>query len=154
MSSSRGSNVVRLGVSLEPALLTLLDRWVRQRNSASRSDAIRTLIRKEFEDEVLLNPEADAVATLTLLYRHDQPGVMDRLAAAQHRWGEHIRFTGHIHLQGESCLEILALVGKAREVQQVAEDLRGVRGVATGAFTVSSPSVVGGRTGHRHPHPH
>ena len=33
--------VVRLGVSLEPELLALLDRWVQERNSPSRSDAIR-----------------------------------------------------------------------------------------------------------------
>ncbi|MFI5413613.1 MAG: CopG family ribbon-helix-helix protein, partial [Candidatus Lutacidiplasmatales archaeon] len=38
---------MRVGVSLEPELLHLLDRWVSERNSPSRSDAIRSLIRKE-----------------------------------------------------------------------------------------------------------
>ncbi len=143
---------MRLGVSLEPALLALLDRWVAERNSPSRSDAIRGLIRKELEREVLVNPEADAVASLSLLYRHDQPNVLRRLAAAQHRWGEHIRFSGHVHLEGNSCVEILAIVGKAREVRAAAEDLRGIRGVAVGEYSIATPAIVGGGTGHRHPH--
>jgi CopG family nickel-responsive transcriptional regulator len=144
---------VRLGVSLEPSLLALLDRWVKQRNSPSRSEALRALIRKELESQILVDPAADVVACVSLLYRHDQPNVLRRLAAAQHRWGDHVRFSGHIHLEGESCVEILALVGKASEVRAAAEDLRGVKGVAYGQYSLTTPAIIGGRTGHRHPHP-
>ncbi|MFZ0699113.1 MAG: CopG family ribbon-helix-helix protein [Thermoplasmata archaeon] len=152
MTAPRKPAVVRLSASLEPALLELLDRWVQERNSPSRSDAIRALIRKELTEEKLGDPEADAVACVTLLYRHDAPNVLQRLTAEEHRWGEHIRFSGHVHLHGGSCMEILALVGKRREVIRAAEDLRGVKGVAFGDYSVSSPAIVGGRTGHRHPH--
>jgi CopG family nickel-responsive transcriptional regulator len=144
--------VVRVGVSLEPDLLERLDRWVKERNSPSRSDAIRALIRSELERELLVDPDADTVANVSLLYRHDQPNVLRRLAAAQHRWGEHVRFSGHIHLEGETCVEILALVGRAHEVRAAAEDLRGVRGVAFGQYNLTSPAIIGGRTGHHHPH--
>ncbi|MGI0055320.1 MAG: CopG family ribbon-helix-helix protein [Thermoplasmata archaeon] len=144
--------MVRIGASLEPDLLRQLDRWVLERNSPSRSDALRALIHKELSEEALSDPEADAVATVTLLYRHEAPNVLRRLTAEQHRWGEHIRFSGHVHL-GSSCLEIIALVGSRREVLRAAEDLRGVRGVAFGEYSVTSPTIVGGRTGHQHPHP-
>jgi CopG family nickel-responsive transcriptional regulator len=144
--------VVRLGVSLEPDLVHRLDRWVRQRNSPSRSDAIRALIRHQLSAEKLEDPDADAVATVMLLYRHRAPSVLNRLTAAQHRWGEHVRFSNHVHLRDGSCLEILALAGKRREVIAAAEDLRGVRGVAFGEYFVSSPAIAGGRTGHTHPH--
>jgi CopG family transcriptional regulator, nickel-responsive regulator len=144
--------VVRLGISIDPELLKHLDRWVQQRNSSSRSDALRAIIRKELMREELGDPEADAVACVTLLYRHNAPNVLRRLAAAQHRWGDHIRFSGHIHLQGSSCMEVIALVGKRREIVQAAEDLRGVKGVAVGDYSLTSPAVIGGRTGHRHPH--
>ncbi len=144
--------VVRLGVSLEPSLLRLLDAWVRERNSPSRSDAIRALIRKELSDQTLGDPDADSVATVTLLYRHDAPNVLRRLAAEQHRWGDHIRFSGHIHLRGDTCVEVLGMVGSRRELVRAAEDLRGIRGVAFGDYSITSPSIVGGSTGHRHPH--
>jgi len=153
MTGTRKDRVVRLGVSLEPQLLANLDRWVGERNSPSRSDAIRALIRKELTEEALGDPEADAVATVTLLYRHDRSGVLKRLTAEQHRWGEHIRFTSHTHLRGETCLEVIALAGKRAEVIAAAEDLRGVRGILFGEYIVASPQLAGGTSGHRHPHP-
>lgn len=148
----RKEYVARIGVSLEPGLLRLLDSWVRERNSPSRSDAIRTLIRKELSEQALGNPEADSVATVTLLYRHDAPSVLRRLVAEEHRWGDHIRFSGHVHLHGDSCMEVLGMVGSRRELARAAEDLRGIRGIAFGDYSITSPSIVRGSTGHRHPH--
>jgi CopG family nickel-responsive transcriptional regulator len=144
--------VVRLGVSLEPALLALLDHWVKERNSPSRSDALRTLIRKELSDRTLADPEADALGVVALLYRHATPNVLRRLTVAEHRWGEHIRSTTHVHLEGDACAEIVVLLGRRREVDQATQDLRGVKGVLEGESLVTTPAVAGGRTGHRHPH--
>ncbi len=144
--------VVRLGVSLEPELLTSLDRWVATRNSTSRSEAIRFLVRKELAEKGMEDPEADAVATVTLLYRHDAPMVQRRLTAAQHRWGSHIQSSTHVHLRGEACIEVLILVGKRREIESAAEERRGVKGILQARFHTMTPGVAGGTTGHRHPH--
>jgi len=144
--------VVRLGLSMEPELLAALDRWVKQRNHPSRSDAVRALIRKELGEVELADPDSDAIGCLMLLYRHDAPNVLTRLTAAEHRWGGHIRSSSHVHLEGGSCLQVLGLAGKRREVIAAAEDLRGVRGVAYGGFLIASPAVAGGSSGHRHPH--
>lgn len=145
--------VVRLGVSLEPDLLAKLDGWVQQRNSPSRSDAIRFLVRKEMAEQSLGDPAADAVGTVTILYRHDATGVLRRLAQAQHRWGEHVRTTSHVHLADGACLEVVILAGKRGEVERAAQDLRGVKGVLEGYYHIASPRVAGARSGHRHPHP-
>lgn len=144
--------VVRLGVSLEPSLLALLDRWVRERNSPNRSDAIRALIRKELADQTLDDPDSDAVAGVMLLYRHDAPNVLRRLTATEHRWGPHIRSSSHVHLGGDSCMQLLGLAGRKAEVIAAAEDLRGIKGIAWGEFVVGTPKVAGGTTGHHHPH--
>jgi CopG family transcriptional regulator, nickel-responsive regulator len=144
--------VVRLGVSLEPSLLALLDHWVAERNSPSRSEAIRALIRKELSDRTLADPDADALGVVALLYRHDTPNLLERLTAAEHRWGEHVRSTSHIHLEGDACAEVVILLGQRREVDRATVDLRGVKGVRETAALVTTPSVAGGSTGHRHPH--
>jgi CopG family transcriptional regulator, nickel-responsive regulator len=144
--------VVRVGASLEPELLALLDRWVEQRNSPSRSDAIRALIRKELSDRTLADPEADALGVVALLYRHETPNVLRRLTGAEHRWGDHIRSTTHVHLEGDACAEVVVLLGKRREVDRAAQDLRGVKGVLEGGSLITTPAIAGGRTGHRHPH--
>ena len=144
--------VVRTAVSLEPELLALLDGWVTERNSPSRSDAIRSLIRKELADRTLADPDSDALGVVALLYRHDAPNVLRRLTAAEHRWGEHIRSTTHVHLEGDACAEVVLLLGRRREIERAAEDLRGVKGVLDGGWLVTAPAVAGGRTGHHHPH--
>ncbi|HXQ94584.1 MAG TPA: nickel-responsive transcriptional regulator NikR [Thermoplasmata archaeon] len=146
--------VVRTAISLEPEVLVALDRWVRQRNSRSRSEAIRFLVRGATSATSLADPNADAVGTVMVLYDHRSPYVQRRLTAAQHRWGDHIRSSSHVHLEGDLCLEVMILVGHRREVEQAAEDLRGVKGVSQGDFLVASPRVAGGRTGHHHPHAH
>ena len=148
----KGRYVVRLGVSLEPDLLALLDGWVRARNSPSRSNAIRALIRKELAEHELGDPNSDSVASVLLLYRHDAPNVLRRLTAVEHRWGTHVRSSSHVHLEGGSCMQLIGLVGKRDEVVHAAEDLRGVKGIAFGQYSLGTPLVAGGTTGHRHPH--
>jgi CopG family transcriptional regulator, nickel-responsive regulator len=146
------SRVVRVGVSLEPELLHVLDTWVHRRNSPSRSDAIRSLIRKEVSDRTLDDPNADALGVVALLYRHSAPNVLRRLTAAEHRWGDHIRSTTHVHLEGEACAEVVVLLGRRREIDAAAEDLRGVKGILEGGWLAVTPAIAGGRTGHHHPH--
>ncbi len=148
----KGEHVIRLGVSLEPDLLALLDSWVMARNSPSRSDAIRALIRKELAEQELGDPNSDSVASVLLIYRHDAPNVLRRLTSVEHRWGVHIRSSSHVHLEGGSCMQLIGLVGKRDEVVHAAEDLRGVKGIAFGRYTLGTPMVAGGATGHRHPH--
>ena len=145
-------HVVRLGVSLEPELLSLLDSWVEERNSRSRSEAVRALIRKELAEHELGDPSSDSVAGVLLIYRHDAPNVLRRLTAAEHRWGNHIRSSSHVHLEGGSCMQLIGLVGRRDEVVNAAEDLRGVKGVAFGRYSLGTPAVAGGTTGHAHPH--
>jgi CopG family transcriptional regulator, nickel-responsive regulator len=149
----KGGYVVRLGVSLEPDLLAQLDDWVGERNSPSRSDAIRALIRKELAERELGDPDSDSVASVLLIYRHDAPNVLQRLTAVEHRWGSHIRASSHVHLRGGSCMQLIGLAGRRAEVVNAAEDLRGVKGIAFGRYTLGTPAVAGGSTGHRHPHP-
>ncbi len=144
--------MVRLGVSLEPDLLALLDGWVHERNSSSRSEAIRALIRKELAEHELGDPDSDSVGSVLLLYRHDAPNVLRRLTAVEHRWGAHVRSSSHVHLEGGSCMQLIGLVGKRAEVVNAAEDLRGVKGIAFGRYSLGTPLVAGGATGHRHPH--
>jgi CopG family transcriptional regulator, nickel-responsive regulator len=146
------SRITRTTVSLDPELLARLDHWVHRRNSRNRSDALRAIIRGELGRTTVADPDADAVATVTLLYRHDASNLLERLTAAEHRWGDHIRSSTHVHLQGGACVEVLVLTGKGREVSAAAEDLRGVRGISLGEYVLSNPRLAGGTTGHRHPH--
>ena len=149
----RRSKVTRFAISLDRGLASRLDRLVAQRNSPSRSEAIRFLVGRELAESMLgSDPEADTIAVVLLLYRHDAPNILRRLASAQHRWGDHVRSSTHVHLPGDACAEIILLLGKRREIERAVEDLRGVKGIREGRSMLTSPSLAGGRSGHRHPH--
>ncbi|HZY69373.1 MAG TPA: CopG family ribbon-helix-helix protein [Thermoplasmata archaeon] len=149
----KGPGVTRFAISLPNDLAARLDEWVRRRNSKSRSDAIRQLVQRELvEGSAASEPEADALAAVLLLYRHDAPQVQGRLTRAAHRWGDHVRSSVHVHLEDDACAELLLLAGKRWELERASDDLRGVKGLHDGRTVLVLPAVAGGRTGHRHPH--
>ena len=151
MQRRRGAT--RFTISLPAELAQRLDEWVTRRNSRSRSDAIRFLVGRELAEENVSNdPDSDALAAVVLLYRHEAPKLLDRLAEAEHRWGDHVRSSVHAHLEGEACVELLLLAGSRGELEEATADLRGVKGLKDGRSLFVSPATAGGRSGHHHPH--
>lgn len=143
---------VRTGVSLDSESLAALDRWADQRGTGSRSEAIRFLVRKELALASLGDPDSDAVGVVMLLYDHHAAGVQRRLTEAGHRWGDHVRSSTHVHLRGDVCVEVVVAIGHRRELERLADDLRGIKGVHQGDLMLASPGTAGATTGHTHPH--
>ncbi len=129
--------VVRTGISLRPEELAQLDRWVELRNSASRSEAIRFLIRRMEAETVLSDSTTEASGCLLVLYNHRAPNVQRRLTEAQHRWGDRLRSSMHVHLRDDACLEVMVLIGPRGEIERAAEDLRGVKGIQAGQYLLA-----------------
>ena len=121
-------SVERIGVSLEGALLKEFDRYVAQKGFASRSEALRELIRQGL---VTRHVEAGGpvVGTITIVYRHDVGMVTHRILHRQHDFLGSIRATAHTHLSEETCLEVLIVEGDAGRVSELADRLRTVKGV-------------------------
>lgn len=120
--------VERIGVSLEAPLLKELDGVVTEKGYASRSEALRDLIRKGL---VRRRVEAGGkvVGTITFVYRHDVGTVTHRILHRQHDFLGTIRATAHTHLSEEACLEVLIVEGEASRVEELADRLRTVKGV-------------------------
>jgi len=121
-------SVARIGVSLEGPLLEEFDRFVREKGYPSRSEALRSLIRRG-----LARPGRDSrgkvVGTITLVYRHDVGMVTHRILHRQHDFLGSIRATAHTHLGEETCLEVLIVEGDAARVGELADRLRTLKGV-------------------------
>ena len=123
--------VERIGVSLEPALLRALDALVRDGKHASRSDALRGLIREGLLRRAWSESRRTVAATVTMVYRHEAGGVTHELLHRQHRFRGTIRSTTHSHLGDEVCLEVLVVEGQARAIAALVQDLRAAKGVLT-----------------------
>lgn len=130
------SSIIRFGVSLEQGLLEKFDRLIAERGFASRSEAFRDLIRGSLIEREWKEGELVAGA-VTLVYDHHRKDLMGRITDIQHDFHHLIISTQHIHLDHDSCLEIIAVRGRAGEVSRLADTLRSVKGVMHGTVSMS-----------------
>lgn len=132
--------VARIGVSLEGRLLEDFDRLVRTEGFASRSEALRELIRRAL---VIRRRETGGkvVGTITFVYRHDVGMVTHRVLHQQHDFLGTIRATAHTHLNEETCLEVLIVEGNGPRIRDLADRLRSVRGVLFADLVVAAADL-------------
>ena len=131
-------SVTRFGISLESPLLKRFDTLIRKKGYASRSEAIRDLIRNSLVTEEWESYTTETVGTITLVYSHETRELNDNLNDLQHQYHELVKSTMHIHLDGHNCLEVIVVRGKARDIKSVADRLIGTKGVKHGKLTVTT----------------
>ena len=132
------SEIVRFSVSLEDELLEQFDRYCQQQQYATRSEAVRQLIRDTLTRTAWQSRSKDAVGTLTLVYDHHRAQLGDRLTKLQHDHTDLIVSTLHTHLSHELCLEVIVLRGPADRLQAIASQIGGLKGVYKGELVMAS----------------
>lgn len=129
--------LVRFGVSLESDLLEKFDALIGERGYASRSEALRDLIRGMLIERTWKAGE-EVAGAVTLVYDHHRKDLMSRITDVQHDYHHLIISTQHIHLDHDHCLEIIAVRGRAGDLSRLADSLRSIKGVIHGAISMSS----------------
>jgi CopG family transcriptional regulator, nickel-responsive regulator len=130
--------IVRFSVSLEDDLLEQFDEYCRIGQFATRSEAIRQLIRERLTAQAWAADCRDAAGTLTLVYDHHRPQLRDRLTKLQHDNTDLVISTMHAHLTHDLCLEVIALRGPAERLLKIASRLRGLKGILKGELVMAS----------------
>ena len=128
----------RFGVSMEADLLDGFDRLIARKGYATRSEALRDMIRGMLAEEALTDKRAEAVATVSLVYDHQVRDLAAKLTEHQHRALDLIASTVHIHLDEQHCLEVLIARGPYGRVRELAEQLISVKGVKHGKFVTTT----------------
>ena len=141
----------RIGVSIDSELLHRFDRLIADRGYENRSEAFRDLIRDRLVGSAVV-ANAYVVGAVTLIYDHHTRLLPEKLTDIQHDHHEVIISTLHAHLDHDTCLEVIALRGKSRSVQQLADRLISTKGVQHGRLVMSAPQVLSHRGGNHHHH--
>jgi len=129
--------LVRFGVSLDHRLLEEFDDLIARKEYATRSEAIRDLLRDSLVGQQW-NENQETVGTITMVYDHHVRSLTDKLVETQHRFTHTILSGMHVHLDHDHCLEVLVVRGKGREVKKLADLLIGTKGVKHGKFTMTT----------------
>jgi len=131
------SDLYRFGVSIDSRLIEEFDAAIEARGYTNRSEAIRDLIR-DFIVRQRWGADEEIVGTITLVYDHHVREVSPRLIELQHDAEDAIMSNMHIHLDHDNCLEVIAVRGRAKEVQALADELIGARGVKHGKLAATT----------------
>lgn len=156
------SDLLRFGVSIDEELLTSFDELIRRRGYATRSEALRDLVREAL---VSSRTEADETAqvlgSLTLVYDHHARDLAKQMMQHQHQHHDLVISVLHVHVNHDDCMEVIALRGQAGEVRALANGLLSLKGVKHGALFITLPTNAivkvkkdkHAHNGHHHPPP-
>jgi len=153
----------RFTVSLDEDLLTEFDAFLRRKSYRNRSEAVRDILRDRLDSDRLERAETATdnapfcIASLSYLYDHHTRELARRLTTAQHRHHDLTLSTLHVHLDAETCLEVVILRGPTEAVRECADGILAETGVCHGKLHLVPVAHTPGddhHHPHEHPHPH
>jgi CopG family nickel-responsive transcriptional regulator len=136
----------RIGVAIDSGLLNRFDKFIAKQGYTNRSEAFRDLIRDRLVTSAVESPESLVVGTITLIYDHHSRLLPNKLMDIQHQHHNLIIATTHAHLSHDSCLEVVVVKGESRNVQKLADELIGAKGVQHGRLVMTSPKAYLSKT--------
>jgi CopG family nickel-responsive transcriptional regulator len=132
------NELTRISISLESALLEAFDRLNEAKGYATRSEAIRDLIRERLIKAEAEHAGGEQVAIVTLVYDHHARELAARLIDKQHHHHELVVSSLHVHLGERHCLEVSVLRGPAAAVRHLGDELLATKGVLHGDVLLTS----------------
>ena len=124
------SDLSRIGISLPKNLLDKFDTILEYRGYSSRSEGIRDAIRSYITYyQWMSDVEGERQGVITMVYDHEQRGLLQVLTEIQHEYLDIIQSSLHAHVTHDKCLEIILVRGDAGKIKKIAESLMAQKGV-------------------------
>lgn len=132
------AELTRISISLEENLLQVFDKLIAAKGYATRSEAIRDLIRDRLIQEEIRNQHDEQVAVLTMVYDHHARELASKLIDKQHHHHDLVVSSLHVHLGERHCLEVSILRGPGHKIMHLGDELLATKGVLHGNITFTS----------------
>ena len=126
----------RIGISLPKSLLDRFDEIISARGYSSRSAGIRDAIRNYITYyRWMSDVKGERQGVITMIYDHDQRGLLPVLTDIQHEFRSIVQATLHSHVTESRCLEVVLLHGDGAQLKALAEKLMSQKGVESVKLT-------------------
>ena len=133
----------RVTISIDDGLAEAFDAMVTAQGYASRSEAVRDLVRQAVDARRLSNgDDGMCVASLSYLYDHHVRDLAQRLTELQHDHHDVVIATTHVHLDHHACLESTMLRGKTSQVRALSDAVASQRGVRFASANIVSEKLA------------
>jgi len=126
----------RIGISLPKNLLDRFDEILNFRGYSSRSEGIRDAIRTYITYyKWMSDVKGEREGVITMVYDHDQRGLLMTITDVQHEFHEIIKASLHSHVTHNRCLEVILVHGDGTQLKTLAERLMSQKGVESVKLT-------------------
>ena len=133
------SELSRIGISLPKNLLDRFDEIISARGYSSRSEGIRDAIRTYITYyKWMSDVHGERQGVITMVYDHDQRGLLVTLTDIQHEYKGIIKASLHSHVTDTRCLEVILIHGDGAQLKAFAERLMSQKGVDSVKLTTIS----------------
>ena len=133
------SELVRFSVAMPEDLLMSFDAFVARRGLAkNRSEVVRDLVRDALIQDESGMPGTEVMGTLTIVFNHHASDVQEKLHTIQHSRFGMIVSTTHVHLDEDTCLEVIILRGETTDVRDISDQILGTKGVRNGGLVITT----------------
>ena len=121
---------MRISMSLPRGFLNEFDEVLKDRGYQSRSKGIRDalkdyIVRYQWMNEM----EGDRIGVLSVVCDYNYTGVLEDLTNIQHDYQQYIKSIMHIQLTEKQILEVIVLKGDVKEIRDLAENIKRLKGV-------------------------
>jgi CopG family nickel-responsive transcriptional regulator len=142
------SEVLRFGVSIESKLLDSFDRLIGNQGYATRSEALRDLIRDALVRARLDETQEDCevIGSLSLTYDRLVLNLVNQMADLKHVHSRLVVSAMNVQISQGDCMEVIVLRGPVNDVRALANILMSLKGVKHGRLftTVPSQAIIEG----------
>jgi hypothetical protein len=80
----------------------------------------------------------DGGGTLTMVYDHHRPKLLERLIEPQHQAEDKVLAATHVHMDHHNCLEVIIMKGRSSEVRRIADRILSLRRVKHGKLVLTT----------------
>lgn len=131
------SELIRFGVSIEKKLLEKFDTHIFRKKYTSRSKAIIDLITEELTQQDWISGK-EVTGTINIVFDHHKRDLSYKLTDIQHKFHGVIISSQHIHLSHSDCMEIIVVKGAPKEVKELTNQLKAIKGVKSASLNIAS----------------
>ena len=117
--------VLRTGISFEPKLLKLFDKFIKEKGYSNRSEAINDIIR----EKLFHKHKEQIVGTIKVIYDHRVGHYSKNVSSLQHDYHCQIVSSMHTYLDHHTCVELIIVKGKIDRIKKLVRKIRGTKGV-------------------------
>ena len=116
--------VTRTGISFEPKLLKLFDKFAKEHGYTNKSEAINDIIR----DKLTNGHEDQIVGTIKVIYDQRVGHYSKNVSNLQHDYHCQIVSSMHAYLDHHTCLELIVVKGRIERIKKLLEKIKSTKG--------------------------